>query len=231
MNISIVIPTVNSGKIIKNNINSLDDFLKKSKLINKYEIIVSAQTSDDNTFDVLKKIKKAKPLFIKQRGKGLGLTLGMKNAKYPWILMIDDDLPYNLYNFFNEAKNNLNADIIIGSRYTKKIKHDNPLKRRIASYGYRKLVSVLFSIPQKDIQAGIKLIRKDIFQKIKFPKQKGYIWDTELLFKANKKRLKIVEIPIFLKQVDNQLRIRKVIPKMLKDILTLWFKERILKYD
>jgi glycosyltransferase involved in cell wall biosynthesis len=228
MNVSVIIPTVNSEKIIKKNIDTLDNFLKTHKLVDKYEIIVSAQTSDDNTFEVLKKVKNAKLLFIKERGKGLGLTLGMKQAKYEWILMVDDDLPYNLKYFFKKIEPYIkDKDIIIGSRYAKKIKHENSIKRKIASYGYRKLVSILFSIPQKDIQAGIKLIKKDIFKKITFPKQKGYIWDTELLFKANKKKLKIVEIPIFLKQVDNQLRVRKVIPKMLKDILVLWFRERL----
>ena len=101
-----------------------------------------------------------------------------------------------------------------------------PLKRKIVSYCYRKIVKILFSIKQKDIQAGIKLIRRNIFNKIGFPSQQGYIWDTELLYKANRKKMKIVEIPLFLKQVDNQLRVRKVIPKMLKEIFGLWLKEK-----
>ena len=227
MNLSVVIPTVNSEKIIEKNVKTLDKFLKNNKEIEKYEIIISAQTSDDNTFNIIKniKIKNIIPLFIIPRGKGIGLTLGMKKAKYEWILMIDDDLPYNLDYFFKESIKYINDDdIIIGSRYVQKIKHKVPLGRKFASYGYRKLVKTLFGIKQEDIQAGIKLIKREIFKKIKYPSEKGYIWDTELLYKANKKGFNIKEIPIYLKQVDNQLRIRKEIPKMLKDIIQLRMK-------
>ena len=224
MNLSVVVPTVNSEKIIENNVKSLDKFLKNNKNIEKYEIIISAQTSNDNTFDVIKKLKlkTVKPLFIKPRGKGIGLTLGMKHAKHKWIIMIDDDLPYNLDNFFRDSIPCIKKyDIIIGSRYVEKIKHDIPLKRKIASWGYRTLVKTLFRIKQNDIQAGIKLIRRNIFKKISFPLERGYIWDAELLYKANKKGFKIKEVPVYLKQVDNQLRIRKEVPKMLRDIIRL----------
>ena len=229
MELSIIIPTVNSSKIIDNNIKKLDKFLKNQKFIDKYEIIIAAQTSDDNTFDVIKKIKldNIQSLFIIPRGKGIGLTLGMKKAKYKWILMIDDDLPYDLDYFFRESIKYINShSIIIGSRYVKEIKHKVSIGRKIASYGYRKLVKILFKIKQEDIQAGIKLIKREIFKKIKYPSEKGYIWDTELLYKANKKNFKIKEIPVYLKQVDNQLRVRKEIPKMLKDIIRLRLKVR-----
>jgi glycosyltransferase involved in cell wall biosynthesis len=224
MKISVVIPTVNSAKIIAGNIRAISNFLKTKDYIEDYEIIIAAQTSKDDTFRVIKgmKLKKVIPLFIIPRGKGIGLTLGIKKAKYEWVLMIDDDLPYNLKNFFKESMPNLKKyDILVGSRYIKKIKHEIPIKRRIASFCYRKLVKIMFGIKQEDIQAGIKLIKKNVFKNIGYPKEKGYIWDTELLYTANKNGFKIKEVPVCLKQVDNKLRIRKEIPKMLKEIIKL----------
>ena len=120
MDISIVIPTVNSSKIIDKNVKNLDKFLNSRKEIDKYEVIIASQTSDDDTFEVIRniKLKSVVPLFIIPRGKGIALTLGMKKAKYNWVLMIDDDLPYNLEHFFDHSLKQINNhDIIIGSRY------------------------------------------------------------------------------------------------------------------
>jgi glycosyltransferase involved in cell wall biosynthesis len=231
LNISFVVPTVDSSKTINKNISQLEKTINSNDNIKDYEIILAAQGSNDNTFEKIKNIKskKVKKLFIKTRGKGIGLTSGMKIAKFPWILMIDDDIPYDVQDFIKKSEKLINKnEIIIGSRYVKKIKHEIPFIRKVPSFCYRTLVRILFSIPQKDIQAGIKLIKKNIFRKIHFPQEIGYVWDTELLYDANKKKLKIAEIPMFLKQNPNKLSVRSVIPKMLKDILKLWFKKRIL---
>jgi glycosyltransferase involved in cell wall biosynthesis len=232
MNISIVIPTINSETIIEDNLKKIDSIIRKKSYIKKYEIIIAAQNSDDKTFEVIKnnKIKNVKKIFIRERGKGIGLSYGMKKARYPLILMTDDDVPYDINKFLDNAKKNIHQeDIIIGSRYLKKVNNNIPITRRFASYSYRIIVKILFSIPQKDVQAGIKLIKKSVFEKVGFPNQKGYIWDTELLYKANKKNMKIIEIPMSLKQKSNKLKIQKDFPKMLKDILILWVKERIFK--
>ena len=63
---SIVIPTVDSSKTIKRNIGLLEDIIKKNKFIDQYEIIISAQTSSDSTFDIIKKIRSdnIKKIFI-----------------------------------------------------------------------------------------------------------------------------------------------------------------------
>lgn len=226
MDLSIVIPTVNSANIIRENVIKIDRFFSHNRAIDKFEIILAAQKSNDNTFDVIKniKLKSVRALYIKEKGKGLGLTRGMKKAKYEWILMTDDDLPYNLENFFGQSLDCVDEyDIIIGSRFAKKIDHKISLKRRVASFFYRNFVRALFRIPQMDIQAGIKLIRKNIFEIINYPSQKGYVWDTELLHNANKRKLKIIEIPVFLKQTGSRLRFRREIPRIIMDIITLYF--------
>jgi len=222
-NLSVVIPTLNSSRFISNSIKVMKDYLSRCKLVNKFEIIIIAQTSNDDTFAVLKKIKNnnIKPIFLKERGKGNAVTQGIKKSRYPYVLMIDDDLPYRL-SFIDEALSEINKfDIVIASRYVKKLKHHAPTSRKIASYVYRNLVRFLFSISQKDIQAGLKLMKKSIFNKIPMPKEKRYIWDTELLYFANKKGLKIKEIPLILKQKPNFLKVNKVAFEIINDMIKL----------
>lgn len=223
MNLSVVIPTINSASHIEHTVMYIEDFLRKSS-IKKYEIILAAQTSKDNTFDIIKKLKSKSivPLFIQPVGKGIGLTEGIKVSTYDWILMIDDDLSYPVEFLSSAIKFTSNFDIIIGSRYVKR--QNIPLKRKLASYFYRKLAKFLFSIPQEDIQSGLKLIKKSVFDKIDYPEQIGWVWDTEFLYKTNNVNLKIIEVPIDYNFVENTLRLKRVAPNMLKDLLKLRIK-------
>ena len=186
MELSIIIPTINSEKMIGNTISYIKKYLEANKKITRYEIIVSAQTSTDKTIEVLQGIRGIRLVFSTIVGKGAGLTNGIKNAKYGWVLMIDDDLSYPIA-FLDDVFSQLNYDdydIIIGSRYM--IKQKIPLKRRIPSIVYHSLARLFFGINVRDIQSGLKLIRKRIFDDISI-QERGYVWDTELLFKAKKR--------------------------------------------
>ncbi|MEM1577991.1 MAG: glycosyltransferase [Candidatus Pacearchaeota archaeon] len=226
INISIVIPTINSEKFIQKTVNHIYNYLEKNKKkigIKNYEIILVPQYSNDNTFDIIKKIvnknKKVKAIFLYEKGKGNALNNGIKAAKNNFVLMIDDDLSYPI-SFLEDAVKYCNKyDIIIGSRYIKKPKL--PLKRKIASIGYKILLRLFFNLKFKDTQSGLKLINKKVFKKIGYPKQKRYVWDTELLWKASKAKLKIYEVPIEYNFRENVLKLRKAIPQMFYDLLKL----------
>ena len=229
MDLSVVIPTINSSKIIKENVlkirKTIEDIIKTAK-IDKFEILIAAQTSTDNTFEILNTIKDdiIKPVFIKPKGKGIGLTLGIRKAKYDWVLMVDDDIPYDITKFLKLAieKYVKEAEIIIASRYVSGGKYQSSMKRKVLSWTYRLIIKIIFGIPQKDIQAGMKIIKRNVFKKIKYPKEHGYIWDTELLYNANKKNIKIVEIPVILENPENnQLKIIKAAINMLLDMIKL----------
>lgn len=221
--LSVVMPTLNSETFIKTSIKKMKDFLNQCRLVNNFEILVMAQTSDDKTFDILRKIKdrNVRAFFIKKRGKGGAVTEGIRNTKYHYVLMIDDDLPYKL-SFIDKALSEIDKyDIVVASRYCRKMRHHAPLSRKIASFFYRKIVRLVFSIPQKDIQAGMKLMKKSIFSKIPFPNEKRYVWDTEFLYFANKNKLRIKEIPEVLKQKPNYLKISRTTFEIIYDLIKL----------
>lgn len=227
--LSVIIPTINSENRIKDSILKIESYIKNLNIISNYEIIPVAQSSKDRTLQIVKDIsknnKKIKPVFLMGKGKGYALTKGFKKAIYNNQFMIDDDLPYSLDYMKNFLLLINKYDLIIGSRYLNKLKHENHFLRKIASYFYKYLVRVLFKIKQKDIQAGMKMIKKSSFKKIGYPKIKGYAWDTELLFKANRAGLKIKEYPVnLLNSQKNQLGLIKSSFQMLVDVIFLWLK-------
>jgi hypothetical protein len=87
----------------------------------------------------------------------------------------------------------------------------------------------LLSIPQKDIQAGLKLIKKGFFKKFGYPKEIGWVWDSEVLCEANKRKMKILEIPIKYTFRKDALKVQNAAPSMLLGLFRVWFNKRILK--
>ncbi|PIN81613.1 hypothetical protein COV13_00715 [Candidatus Woesearchaeota archaeon CG10_big_fil_rev_8_21_14_0_10_32_9] len=225
VSVSVVVPVVNAEKFIKNNVLHIEKYLKNNKNIEKYEIIVSVQTSKDKTWDIAKKLKSAtiKPVFSKKKGKWVGLKKGFVVAKYSWIVMLDSDLSYPI-EFLDDALKHTEFDIIIGSRYVKGVeRHNIPVVRKFFSWGYRTLVRVLFGLREKDIQVGCKLIRKEIFRNIEITDD-SWVGDTELLYKSKKKGYISFEVPIDYGYSLNELSVSKAAPKMFFAILKLRLK-------
>lgn len=224
MELSIVVPTINSASHIQNNITILENLIKKINIITSYEIIISAQTSIDSTFDIVKSLKSntIKPLCIREKGKGIGISQGIRNASYNWILMIDDDLPYNIEKFIIDSQPFLNHSIIIASRYGNNYRRQLS-KRTLFSWLYKTSIKVLFGIKENDIQAGMKIMRRNIFNSIiPYPEEIGYLWDTELLYLAKRNHVLVKELSAeLIENKPNQLRILKDVPKMCLQLIKL----------
>ncbi|MEM3127285.1 MAG: glycosyltransferase family 2 protein [Candidatus Woesearchaeota archaeon] len=221
-NISIVIPVINGERFLTNTVERIESYLSTFPQIDNYEIIIAAQESKDKTINLAKKLQSdtVKAVILQEKGKWRGLKAGFKEAKYPWLVMIDSDLSYPI-EFLEEAIKHQDAHIVIGSRYIKGVHRERiPPIRKFLSWGYRTMVRMLFGIKQRDIQVGCKLIKKKILDNIQI-EDNSWVGDTELLYKAAKLGYNIKEIPIHYSFVENELDVRKAIPRMLVDMLKL----------
>lgn len=231
--LSVIIPTINSESFIEKTVLVIKEFLDSRDYIEDYEIVLSPQVSKDKTIEIVKEISKKydKINFVVSgiKGKGIGITNGIKKSTKPWIMFIDDDLAYPTSSFLDQAIKYLDSsDVIIGSR--KLIKQENiPLKRRITSKGYITLTRILFGLKYSDIQAGIKMFRREIFDRIPLPEETGFVWDTEFLYYVKKSGLRVKEIPVTFDYVQNQIKVVKTSSKMFISLIKLFYRERIKK--
>lgn len=78
------------------------------------------------------------------------------------------------------------VSVVIGSKALSKSNMKRSLKRRFLSGVSQHINAILFSLPIRDTQVGIKLFRADIGKSI-FPilTIEGYAFDVEFLFHAN----------------------------------------------
>ena len=107
MNFSIIIPVSNRVSILKKMLNSLSELTYPLK---KYEIIFVKNIDEVNISKELKNFKlkseqRITILFEKRKGPSFARNLGVKNARFNYLVFIDDDviLPQNLLELYKKA--------------------------------------------------------------------------------------------------------------------------------
>lgn len=200
MKLSIVIPAYNEKKRIIDSLKTIDSYMKKNNHI--VEIIIIDDGSTDGMSKEIKntKINNIKILKNKKNmGKGYSTKKGLLNSKYPFTLITDSDLATPINEFEKLAKYTNEYSVIIGSRNMigSKIVITQPLYRQILGKVFPLIVNFLLIKNIKDTQCGFKLLKTDIAKKIaKKQTIRGFAFDVEVLFIAQKNKIKIKEVPI-----------------------------------
>ena len=197
--LSIIVPTHNEEKRIRGTLLLLEDFLEGRGTA--YEIIV-VDDGTDSTAEIAgriaKKNKKIRVVHLEKRqGKGGAVMLGMREAKGDSIIY-DADASAAPREIPKLAEGLKKADLVVGSRKVpSSVAVGMPLERVVTSAVFSFLVRLLFNLGVKDTQCGFKAIRKEAAKKlVRQVKSTGFVWDVELIARAKKNGLKVVEVPI-----------------------------------
>lgn len=200
--ISVLMPAYNEGRRIRANVLAVDRMMKS--LGRPYEIVVVDDGSGDWTFEEAKKAAAGRRHITVKRdevnqGKGWALKEAFRVCRGRWVVFLDSDLdidPGQLELFF-EIQKKEGVDVVIGSKRHPLSKLDYPLKRRIISSGYFFFVKLLFGLPIRDTQTGLKVFRYEALRRA-FPKVlvKRYAFDLELLVLCHHLGFSIAEAPV-----------------------------------
>lgn len=128
----------------------------------------------------------------KNRGYGGALRSGFKTASKDLIFYTDCDAQYDpreLVNLFKALK----PDTGMVNGY--KIKRNDPLHRVIAGRLYHHLVKFAFGLPIRDTDCDFRLVRREVFRKVKLFENTGTIC-VELVKKVDHFYFKIAEVPV-----------------------------------
>lgn len=194
MKISVVLPILNEGQIVRKTISEVTAKLQKNT--HHFEIIAINDGSTDNTRVVLEKLqlKNKRIRVINHRGNlgyGAALKSGIRTARYEWIFFMDSDLQFDIAEIKKFMPYTKSYDFIIGYRQGRA----DPLKRIYISKVYNLLVSILFNIHLTDIDCAFKLMRKSSIELLgNLPN--SFFVSTTLLVKAKRKGIHIKELPV-----------------------------------
>ncbi|VVB69803.1 Glycosyltransferase AglD [uncultured archaeon] len=229
----LIIPAYNEEKRIIKNLNTY------SKTFSNWKIIVVVNGSTDNTYKLVKKFSEThyniKPIEAKEKiRKGgavkLGFNIALKTAKNNDLIgFVDADSSTSPQEFSKliEMIQKEKIDGIIASRYSHggKMNPKQSKTRRIASRIMNLIVRILFNLKYTDTQCGAKLFRaRALKQIISKMKEKGWMFDVELLYLLKKTNNKIESVGINWKNdTRSHLNVSNA-PKMLYDIIKIRLK-------
>jgi glycosyltransferase involved in cell wall biosynthesis len=203
--ISIVIPAYNEMNRLPATLSRVIAYLGERSFA-EFEIIVVDDGSSDSTAAVVEQFSRAhsEVRLVRNpgnRGKGFSVRRGMGHAAGDWLLFSDADLsaPIEELDKLLSACNERNADVAIGSRALNRSLigvHQSPF-REYAGQFFNLLMRLIVGLPFWDTQCGFKLFRREAARQI-FPRQQldGFGFDVEVLFIAQLRGLRTVEIPV-----------------------------------
>lgn len=195
----------------------------------------------DGTYRVIKKTLFSSHIkatvYMKNQGKGHAVRHGMRMSSGDYIAFIDAgmEIDPNGISMLLEHMEWYNADIIVASKRHPASIVIYPWSRRILSVGYQFIVWILFYLNVKDTQAGLKIYKKKVLQKI-LPRLliKQYAFDLEMLAVSRHFGFtRIYEAPIKLKYRFEDLTHAasiKTIYGVFMDTLAIFYRLYILRY-
>lgn len=236
--ISVIVPAYKQEKTIRRDLENINRVLKKGLKDYRYEIICVVDGLLDKTFQEAKKAKSDRLKvfgYEHNKGKGYAVRFGMARCKGSLVSFLDAGMeisPASIMMLMAHMQW-YKADIIVGSKRHPVSKVNYPLIRHFLSIGYHAIVKLLFGLPVKDTQSGIKIFRRKVLDKV-LPRLlvKKYAMDIEMLAVANYLGFsRIFEAPIEVKFDKRTSAISwSTVFKMGWDSLAIFYRLRILRY-
>jgi len=235
--ISVILPTYNEGAVIYQAVS--ETIRAMENLGRDYEVIIVDDGSTDSTpLEIEKAAKEFDNLLVvtlsENQGKGNALRMGFRASRKELVCFLDADLdlhPTQITNLLSVMENS-GADIVIGSKRHSESSLNYPWQRRLYSTVYYFFIFLLFRLPLKDTQTGIKLFHRDVLS-YSFPRtvSKRYVLDLELLAVAHRMGYAVAEAPISLSYTKEYGRIKWMdIQHIVIDTLAIFYRLYILRY-
>jgi dolichyl-phosphate beta-glucosyltransferase len=223
--LSIIIPAFNEEKRLPDSLLKIIRFVRQQAY--PVEVIVVDDGSSDRTAEVVRDFQEDAPfislLAVEHGGKGHAVKAGMQQAKGDYLFLCDSDLSMPIDEITKFLPPALDGyDVAIASREISGARrYDEPPYRHLMGRVFNLIVRLLAVPGVQDTQAGFKCFRRQAARQL-FPLQtiKGWGFDVEVLFIAQKRGLRIVEVPIHWYYM-NRSRVRPVQDtyNMLREVL------------
>jgi len=239
LQLSVVVPAYNEAPTIALALSEIVAAVRE--MVDEYEIIVVDDGSADATAEAARLCAEAHPgrIFVFRlpvnSGKGAALILGANHARGDRIAFLDADLdlhPRQLATLYARMDAS-GADAVIGSKRHPDSQVIYPFWRRVLSAGYFLLVKLLFAMPLRDTQTGIKLFRRRaLLDAIPRVRVQRFAFDLELLVSMHDASARIVDAPVVLttQRLTGRIKLRDV-RTVFRDTCAVFARRRLHRRD
>jgi len=229
MELSLIIPAYNEELRIEKTVMSYVSNLRKD--FKTFEILVVLNGCRDNSLEVMKKMQKEYPKYVRYKnyeeaiGKGGAIIKGLKHSKGDFIGFVDADDAFNVKEIIKLIKLLKVHDCVVASKWKGKsfFQVTEPVTRKFFSRGWNMLTRVMLGLRFEDTQAGAKFLRRKVVDKIgsEFICT-NFAFDAELLFKIKENGFKVKEVYIPSKHMEGSTFQLKHSFNMFSDLVKVW---------
>lgn len=199
--LSMVVPFYNEEARIKKTFKMLTEYLGKH-FPNEHELIFVNDGSTDHSAEIVKHEVQNRPevlliSYSKNKGRGYALSKGFRKAKGTIVGYIDSDLEINQKYILECIERIGYFDIVVISKYLPGSLVKTTYLRKLAGKIYNLWVRTILKSKVSDHQGGLKIFKGGVIKKI-LPKvhSSGWLFDTEVLYFAQRLGYKIGEVPV-----------------------------------
>jgi glycosyltransferase involved in cell wall biosynthesis/O-antigen/teichoic acid export membrane protein len=235
LDFTLVVPFYNPGSRLGKHVVEIVDVLSSSNL--SFEILAVSDGSTDHSEEQLAAIHSDSLTLVRldeNQGKGAALRAGLSKGRGEYLGFIDGDgdLPANLLSDLLGIIDREHPDLIFGSKRHPRSEVVYPPLRRIYSWSYQQLNRVLFHLPIRDTQTGIKVFRRDVLAAV-LPRmvEKRFAFDLELFVVARQQGFRnFVEMPVNIGERFSSTVSLRSARNTLVDTFAIFYRLRILHF-
>ena len=200
--IDIVVPVYNEEVALRRSIERLHSFLAR-ELSFTWRIVIADNASTDATPWIARSLAQRLPgvaaLRLEEKGRGRALRAAWSASSARVVCYMDVDLSTDLRALLPLVAPLLSghSDLAIGSRLAPGARVRRGFKREFISRSYNRLLRAVLRARFSDAQCGFKAARTEVVTEL-LPEVRddGWFFDTELLILAQRRGLRIHEVPV-----------------------------------
>jgi putative flippase GtrA len=200
--IDVVVPVFNEEAALEPGIRRLHGFLR-AEFPFTWRIVIADNASTDGTPAVAARLAATLPgvdsLRLERKGRGRALRAAWSASSARVVCYMDVDLSTDLRALLPLVAPLLSghSDLAIGTRLAHGARVVRGPKRELISRSYNTLLHTTLRARFSDAQCGFKAVRADVLETL-LPdvRDDGWFFDTELLVLAQRRGLRIHEVPV-----------------------------------
>jgi glycosyltransferase involved in cell wall biosynthesis len=230
VDVEITIPVYNEVAALERSVRELHRFLAATFPFT-WRIVIADNASTDGTLDVARELVRELPevdaLRIPLKGRGGALRASWSLGDASVLCYMDADLSTELTALLPLVAPLISghSDIAIGTRLHRNASVTRSARREALSRGYNLLLRMTLSARFSDAQCGFKAIRADLAEAlVSEVRDDGWFFDTELLVLAQRRGLRIHEVPVdWVEDPDSSVAILRTALSDLRGVRRLTF--------
>jgi glycosyltransferase involved in cell wall biosynthesis len=235
LEVTAILPVYNDrsslGKAIPRSLEAL------SRITSSFELVVAEDGSTDGSAEYVREQAQhdARVRLVhsdERQGRGRALTrVMMGEARGDIVCYYDVDLATDMDHLTELIQSIRDGfDVATGSRLLPESRVMRSGKREIPSRVYNGLVRVVLGSTLHDHQCGFKSFRRDrVLPLLRSVRATHWFWDTEVLVRAQKKRLRVREFPVRWQEGEGTTVRMKDVFSMGRAIFGLWWQLHVAK--